>query len=210
MLACIAFVGTIPAGYMKLQSYRRISAADRFRTASVRRGSVKYEVKCTGTVQPVLKVQVGSYVSGPIRKVCVDFNDKVQKDQVLAEIDPQVYKAQCRQSEAALAHSVADLEQFKARHNQTEQDFKRAKELYKITDIPGTDRPIKGIADSDFDLAKANFEMATANVDVANSAVEQSRAALDVAVTNLSYTTILSPVDGIVIDRKVDAGQTLA
>ena len=167
-------------------------------------------MKCTGTVQPVLSVQVGSYVSGPIQKVYVDFNDKVQKDQLLAEIDPQVYKAQCRQAKAALAHSVADLEQFKARLNQTEQDFKRAKELYKITDIPGTNRPIKGIADSDFDLAKANFEMATANVDVAKSTVEQNQAALDVAETNLSYTTIRSPVDGIVIDRKVDAGQTLA
>jgi HlyD family secretion protein len=210
LLACIGFVGSIPAGYMKLQSYRRISAADRFRTSPVRRGTVKYEVKCTGTVQPVLNVQVGSYVSGPIQKVCVDFNDKVQKDQLLAELDPQVYKAQCRQARAVLAHSVADLEQFKARLNQTERDYKRAKELFKITDIPGTDRPIKGIADSDFDLAQANFEMARANVEVAKATVEQNQAALDAAQTNLAYTSILSPVEGIIIDRKVDPGQTLA
>ena len=210
MLACVAFVGAIPAGYMKLQNYRRVSAADRFRTSSVRRGDVKYEVKCTGTVQPVLSVQVGSYISGPIQKVLVDFNDKVQKDQLLAEIDPQVYKAQCRQAKASLAHSAADLDQFKAKLNQTERDYKRAKDLHEIKDIPGLNHSIKGIADSDYDLARANFEMATANVEVAKATVEQNQALLDAAETNLGYTAILSPVEGIIIDRKVDAGQTLA
>ena len=210
MLACVAFVGAIPAGYMKLQNYRQVSAADRFRTSSVRRGDVKYEVKCTGTVQPVLNVQVGSYVSGPIQNVFVDFNDKVQKDQLLAEIDPQVYQAQRRQAKASLAHSVADLDQFKARLNQTERDFKRAKDLLEIKDIPGLNHSIKGIADSDYDLARANFEMATANVEVAKATVEQNQALLDAAETNLTYTAIRSPVEGIIIDRKVDAGQTLA
>jgi HlyD family secretion protein len=210
LLACVAFVGAIPAGYMKLQSYRQISAADRFRTSSVRRGDVKYEVKCTGTVQPVLNVQVGSYVSGPIQKVLVDFNDKVQKDQLLAEIDPLVYQAQRRQAKASLAHSKADLDQFKARLDQTERDFKRAKDLHEIKDIPGLNHSIKGIADSDYDLARANFEMATANVEVAKATVEQNQALLDAAETNLTYTSIRSPVEGIIIDRKVDAGQTLA
>jgi len=210
LLAIIAFVGAIGAGYMKLHSYWRKSAADRFRTAAIRRGDIKFEVKSTGTVQPVLSVQVGSYASGPIQKVHVDFNDKVQKDQLLAEIDPQVYKAQCRQAKAALAHSMADLEQFKAKLHQTERDFRRAKQLSKISDIPGVDHPIKGIADSDYDLAQANFEMALANVDVAKAAVEQNKAALDMSETNLTYTIIRSPVDGVVIDRKVDAGQTVA
>jgi HlyD family secretion protein len=210
ILACIAFIGSIPVGYAKLKAYRQVSAADRFRTASVRRGEIKFEVKCSGTVQPVVSVQIGSYVSGPIKKVCVDFNDRVKKDQLLAEIDQQVYQAQLRQARATQAHSEADLEQFKAKLNQTERDYKRAQELYKITDIPGAGRPIKGIADSDFDLAKANFEMATANVKVAKATVEINKASLDAAETNLGYTSILSPVDGIIIDRKVDAGQTLA
>ncbi len=209
-LASVALVGSMGAGIAKWQAYRRISAADRFRTASVRLGDIKFEVKCSGTVQPVLSVQVGSYISGPIQKVLVDFNDRVKKDQLLAEIDPQVYKAQRRQAKATLAHSTADLDQFKAKLNQTERDYKRAKELYKITDIPGSSHPIKGIADSDFDLAKANFEMATANVEVAKATVEQNQALWDAADVNLRYTSILSPVDGIIIDRKVDAGQTLA
>ena len=210
LLACIAFVGAIAVGYRKLQTYRQISAADRFRTSSIRRGDIKFEVKCTGTIQPVLSVQVGAYVSGPVLNVCVDFNDNVKKGQLLAEIDPLVYMAQCRQGKATLAHSTADLDQFKAKLNQTERDFKRAEKLHEIKDIPGLDHFIKGIADSDFDLAKANFEMATANVEVAKASVEQNRAALDAAETNLTYTSIRSPVDGLVIDRKVDAGQTLA
>jgi HlyD family secretion protein len=210
LLALIGFAGAIWAGSLKLHSYWRKTTAERFRTAAVRHGDIKFEVKSTGTVKPVLSVQVGSYVSGPIQKVCVDFNDKVKKDQLLAEIDPQVYKAQRLQAKAALARSVADLEQYKAKLNQTGREFKRAEDLYNISDIPGVDHTIRGIADSDYDLAKANFEMATANVEVATAIVEQNKAALDMAETNLSYTEIRSPVDGMVIDRKVDAGQTLA
>jgi HlyD family secretion protein len=210
LFALVLIAGAGAAGYSRFHASRNETANGKFRTAPVQPSDITLTVNSNGTVQPVLSVQVGSYASGPIQKVRVDFNDIVKKDQILAEIDPQLYKAQCRQAKAALAHSVADLEQYKARLNQTERDFKRAKELYKITDIPGTGRPIKGIADSDFDLAKANFEMAAANVEVAKATVEQNKAALDMAETNLAYTTIRSPVDGIIIDRKVDAGQTVA
>ncbi len=210
LIAAAVIAGLGAAGYSRFHASGNGAANGKYRTAAVQPGDIKLTVNSNGTVQPVLSVQVGSYASGPILKVHVDFNDIVKKDQILAEIDPQVYKAQCRQAKAALDHSIADLEQFKARLNQTERDFKRAKVLYKITDIPGTDRPIKGIADSDYDLAKANFEMATANVEVAKATVEQNKAALDMAETNLTYTTIRSPVDGVVVDRKVDAGQTVA
>ena len=210
LIAVVVVAGAGAAGYSRLHASRNGAANGNFRTAPVKRGDITLTVNSNGTVQPVLSVQVGSYASGPIQKVCVDFNDMVKKDQVLAEIDPQVYNAQCRQAKAALDHSVADLQQFKARLNQTERDYKRAKELYTITDIPGAGRPVKGIADSDFDQAKANYEMAAANVEVAKATVEQNKAALDMAETNLTYTTIRSPVDGIIIDRKVDAGQTVA
>ncbi|MGA2058862.1 MAG: efflux RND transporter periplasmic adaptor subunit [Thermoguttaceae bacterium] len=210
LIATVVIVGAGAAGYNRYYASRNGAANGQYLTAPVKRDDITLTVNSNGTVQPVLQVQVGSYASGPIQKVCVDFNDIVKKDQILAEIDPQIYKGQCRQAKAALDHSVADLEQFKARLNQTERDFKRAKELYKITDIPGTDRPIKGIADSDYDLAKANFEMASANVEVAKATVEQNKATLDMAETSLTYTTIRSPVDGVVIDRKVDAGQTVA
>ncbi len=210
LIALVVIAGAGAAGYTRFHNSRNGAANGKFRTAPVKRGDITLTVNSNGTVQPVLSVQVGSYASGPIQKVLVNFNDLVKKDQILAQIDPQVYKAQCRQAKAALDHSIADLDQFKAKFNQTERDYKRAKELYKITDIPGAARPIKGIADSDFDLAKANYEMAAANVEVAKATVEQNKATLDMAETNLSYTTIRSPVDGIVIDRKVNAGQTVA
>ena len=210
LIAAVVIAGVGAAGYNRFHAPRNTVANGNYRTVAVQRGDIKLTVNSTGTVQPVLSVQVGSYASGPILKVYVDFNDMVKKGQILAEIDPQVYKAQCRQAKAALDHSIADLEQFKAKLNQMDRDFKRAKELHEIRDIPGANRIIKGIADSDFDLAKANFEMATANVDVAKAVIEQNRATLDMAETNLTYTTIRSPVDGVVIDRKVDAGQTVA
>jgi HlyD family secretion protein len=209
LIAAAVITIVLAAGY-GFHVSRNVSAGGKYRTAAGQRGDIKLTVNSNGTVQPVLSVQVGSYASGPIQKVFVDFNDNVKKDQILAEIDPQVYKAQCRQAKAALAHSVADLEQYKARLHQTGRDFKRAKDLYTITNIPGMDRPIKGIADSDYDLAEANFEMTAAQLEVAKTTVEQNKAALDMAEINLTYTTIRSPVDGIVIDRKVDAGQTVA
>jgi HlyD family secretion protein len=210
LIAAAVVAGAGAAGYNRLHTSRNGGPSGKFRTAPITRGDITLTVNSNGTVQPVLSVQVGSYASGPIQKVFVDFNDMVKKDQVLAQIDPQVYNAQCRQAKAAMEHSIADLEQFKARLNQTERDYTRAKELYKMTDIPGAGRPVKGIADSDFDQAKANYEMAVANVAVAKANVDQNKATLDMAETNLTYTTIRSPVDGIVIDRKVDAGQTVA
>jgi HlyD family secretion protein len=210
LLTAVAFLGAFWVGYQKLHAQWNKSAADLFREGTVRRGDIKYEVKCTGTVQPVLSVQVGAFVSGPIRKVCVDFNDKVTKDQLLAEIDPQVYEAQIRQAKSVLNHSLADLEQCKAKRHQTELEFKRAKELHNMSGIPGINHAVKAISESDYDLAEVNYEMAAATVNLAQATVEQNEALLDMAKTNLGYTLITSPVDGIIIDRKVDAGQTLA
>ncbi len=194
-----------------MHAYWKKTAGDLFREGTIRQGDIKFEVKCTGTVGPVLSVQVGAFVSGPIQKVYVDFNDKVKEKQLLAELDPQVFDAQCRQAKASLEHSLADLEQFKAKLHQTEREFERAKELHKTSDTASAaDRAGNCISESDFDLAEVNFEMAAAAVKVADATVEQNRAAYDMAVTNRNYTKIRSPVDGIIIDRKVDAGQTLA
>jgi HlyD family secretion protein len=210
LLTCIAFLGAIFVGYLRLHAYWEKSAAGLFRESAIRRGDIKFEVKCTGTVQPVLSVQVGAFVSGPIQNVYVDFNDRVEKGQLLAEIDPQVFEAQRRQAKSVLDHSLADLQQSKAKLHQTEREFKRAKELHKMSEVPGINRAVTAISDTDFDMAEANYEMAAANVNLAKATVEQNEASLDMAATNLGYTSICSPVDGIIIDRKVDAGQTLA
>jgi HlyD family secretion protein len=210
LLTAVAFLGAIFVGYTKLQAYWKKSANNLFREATIRRGDIKFEVKCTGRVDPILSVQVGAFVSGPIQKVCVDFNDKVTKDQLLAELDPQVFEAQCRQAKAMLDHSEADLLQSRAKLRQADRDYKRAQALYKKTDNPQAAKKDNCISESDYDLYEANFEMAGAAVKIAEATVDQNKAALDMATTNRGYTTIRSPVDGIVIDRKVDAGQTLA
>jgi HlyD family secretion protein len=148
----------------------------------------------------VQSVQIGSFVSGPIQEIYVDFNAKVKKGQLLAKIDPLLCKAQYDQANAMLVRADADLMQAKAKLEQAERDWKRVQKLL----------PAKAIADTDYDMAKATYEGAKANVAICKATIEQNKGALKLAKTNLDYTEIKSPVDGIVTDRKVDPGQTLA
>jgi HlyD family secretion protein len=170
-----------------------------FRQAAVTRGDIISMINSTGTVQPVLNIQVGAFVSGPIQTVYVDFNAKVKKGQVLAEVDPLIYKAQRDQAEAALVCADANLLQAEAKAEQARREWERAQSLL----------PMKAIADTDYDLDKANYESARATVAVCKATIQQSKAALDLAKTNVDYTVIRAPVDGVIIDRKVDPGQTV-
>jgi len=199
LMVAAAIAGAGAAGYFYFCKPKS-AAADLYRTMMVRYGDIQYSVISTGTVQPVQSVQVGAFVSGPIRKVLVDYNDKIKEGQLLAEIDPLMLKASCDQAEASLASASANLMQTKAKLKQAEQDWKRAKALQKQ----------KAIADSDYDLAKAAYEIAGANVAVAEATIKQCQGALNMAKVNLGYAKILSPVDGMVTDRKVDPGQTVA
>lgn len=191
-----------------------------FRTAKVARGDVVSSIGATGTVEPETLVDVGAQVMGRIKelgvepddpegKKPVDYRSAVRRGMVLAQIDDSLYKAQYDQALASLHRAEADLAQLRAKLLQTEQERKRAGELVNITDIPGTNRVIKGISDSDHDLAVANHEIAKANLKVGEATLEQSRAALALAKTNLDYTVIKSPLDGVIIERRVDVGQTV-
>jgi HlyD family secretion protein len=192
-----------------------------FRTVTVVRDNLLDTISATGTVEPEEVVDVGAQVVGRIKDFGIDPGDQAKKKRIdygsvihegteLAYIDDAVYKAQRDQSNAAYLRSQADLEQMKAKLMQTERDRKRAEELRSIKDIPGTTRPIKGIADSDYDLAVANNEVAKANVAVGEATIIQSKAALDMAITNLGYTVIKSPVEGVIVARRVNIGQTVA
>ncbi len=187
-------------GYRRLRPAADGADNGGYRTAPVRRGDVTFTVKESGAVQPVQSVQVGSFVSGPICRIYVDFNDKVKKGQLLAEVDPLIFKANLDQAKASLAAAKANLLQAKAKVEQARRDWKRAQSL-----LPG-----KAISDTDYDLAESAYETAAAGVAVAEAQIGQSEAALQLAETNLGYTKITSPVDGVVTDRKVDPGQTLA
>lgn len=190
--------GAVGYGYFRASGNK--AGEDRYRTAKTQRGDVTFTVKSSGAVQPVQSVQVGAVVSGPIRRVCADFNDRVKKGQLLAEVDPLLFKASVDQGKASLACAKANLAQANAKLEQAKRDWKRAQTL----------SPQKAISDTDFDLAKSAYETALANVALCKAQIQQSQGVLDLAETNLRYTRITSPVDGIIMDRKVDPGQSLA
>lgn len=217
LLLTIGLAGAAVAYYVT-----RVSAEPPagFRTVKVARGDLTSTIGATGTVQPETVVDVGAQVMGRIRELGTDPDDPAQEKRidyrstvlrgmVLAHIDDSLYKAQYDQALASLHRAEADLAQLRAKLVQTAQERQRAAELVKITDIPGTNRIIKGISDSDYDLAVANHEIAKANLQVGEATLEQNRAALALAKTNLDYTVIKSPLDGVIIERRVDVGQTV-
>ena len=157
-----------------------------YQTAVVERGDLTNVVTATGTLNPVVNVTVGSQVSGRISKLYVDYNSMVKSNEVIAEIDPQTYQAQVEQATADLANAKANLELQQVQ-------AKRSSDLFKNNLISG----------SDYDTAVANLHEAEATVQI-------KQASLDNASANLGYCKIRSPVDGIVISRAIDLGQTVA
>ena len=172
----------------------------KYRTAKVERGDLRVSVAATGTVQPFLLVQVGTQVTGTIQKLMVDFNSKVKANEVVAQIDPSPFQAKVDQDKANVAKAQADVIRVKAQLTQAEKELVRARELQKKELISG----------SDLDTAVANFDSLSAQVKVSEASVVQAQAVLESSMVNLRYTTIISPIDGIVISRNVDVGQTVA
>jgi HlyD family secretion protein len=157
-----------------------------YKTAAVARGELLQLVTATGTLNPVVNVTVGSQVSGRISRLYVDFNSLVKSNQVIAEIDSSTYEAAVEQARADVANASANLELQQV-------EFHRSGNLF-------TNKLISG---SDFDTAVANLHEAEAMVKI-------KQASLNNAQVNLNYCKILSPVDGVVISRAVDLGQTVA
>jgi HlyD family secretion protein len=157
-----------------------------YQTVTVTRGDLTQAVTATGILNPVVNVTVGSQVSGRISKLNVDYNSTVKSNQVIAEIDPSTYQAAVEQSTADLANAKANLELQRVEANRTSDLF--------------TNKLVSG---SDYDTAIANLHEAEATVKI-------KQASLDNALVNLNYCKIRSPVDGIVISRAIDLGQTVA
>jgi HlyD family secretion protein len=145
-------------------------------------------------------VQVGSQVSGRIQQLLVDFNSEVKKGQVIARIDPQLFQAAQEQARANYIAQQGNLAKVRVQAVEAERQYQRAKNLAER----------KLIAQADLDTAQANFEAARAQVEATRGGLEQARAALHQAEVNLAYTTIVSPINGVVISRNVDVGQTVA
>ncbi len=172
----------------------------RYKTGTVQRGDLTAQVVANGTVNPVTIVQVGSQISGTILKLLADFNSVVTRGQVIAQIDPALLQAKVDQTQADLRNAQAVLEREKVTAQDNARTLKRyqsllAKEL---------------ISQMDVDVAQTKFDQSLATIKGAQAQVEQAKANLASAQTNLHYATIRSPVNGIVISRNVDVGQTVA
>lgn len=183
-------------------------------TAKVERGEINDVVEATGTINAVITVQVGSQVSGSIAKLNADFNSRVHKGDVVALIDPALFKgallqatADLENAKANLVAARANLEKAKAGLVQTKADYDRAIQLTKDGVMSEQQRDL---AKSNYDSANASVGGAAANVTQAEAQVSQKDAAVAVAQTNLDYTVIRSPIDGTVVARNVDVGQTVA
>lgn len=183
-------------------------------TAKVERGDIHDVVEATGTINSVVTVQVGSQVSGTIAKLNADFNTRVHKGEVIALIDPALFQGALLQASADLENAQANLTAAQANLEKTEAALAQAKADYDRAVGLNRDGVISqqqlDAAKSTYEAARASVGGAQANIVQAEAQVHQKKAAVTVAQTNLNYTVIRSPIDGTVVARNVDVGQTVA
>ncbi|MBL0940093.1 MAG: efflux RND transporter periplasmic adaptor subunit [Gemmatimonadaceae bacterium] len=164
----------------------RQDSAPTWRTAAVESGDIRASVSATGALSAVRTVEVGTQVSGQIAELYADFNDRVKKGQLVARIDPVLQKQAVQDAEAGLARSQAQLAQAK-------EEFERTSALHAE----------KIVTETEFNTARTNFALARSNLASAEIGIERAK-------QNLAYTNIYAPIDGVVIERSIDVGQTVA
>jgi len=174
-----------------------------YKTENPTRGSLVVTVTATGNLEPTNQVEVGSELSGIVESVAVDYNDVVKVGQVLARLDTSKLKAQVLQSRAAVESARANVLQAQATLKVSESDLQR---LLKVRELSGGKVP----SQQDVDTAEATLERAKADVSSAKAAVSQAQATLDENETDLGKAAILSPINGVVLERSVEPGQTVA
>ena len=177
-----------------------VAEAPVLNSAEATRGSVVSTVEATGRLEAVTTVQVGSQVSGSIMTLHADFNSAVRQGQVIAELDPSLFETQVEQAEATVARLQAEVERAQIQAADTQIKLRRARELYERQLVP----------ENDLETAESNARIASAGVTAAEAQAAQSRASLNQTQVNLSHTIIRAPIDGVVIARNVDIGQTVA
>ncbi|MCM2336314.1 MAG: efflux RND transporter periplasmic adaptor subunit, partial [Pseudomonas sp.] len=187
-------------GYALFKQRGADAEAGAYRTAAVERGDIRVAISATGSLSAISTVDVGSQISGLVTDVLVDFNDRVAEGQVIARIDPSTFQAQIAQGSAAVASARASLATAQAGLRNAEADFRRKSEL------AGTQL----VARSDVDLARAALEQARAQVNAAQAQIAQQQASTQTSRLNLQRAVIRSPVDGVVLTRTVEPGQTVA
>jgi HlyD family secretion protein len=197
----IAGVAAVAGG---IWGYRTYTSGDDgaidYQVVSVTRGDLAAQVTASGTLSPLVTVQVGAQVSGRIQDLYADFNSKVEKGQVIAKLEPQLF-------EGDVAKAQANLTAARAMVSRAESDLAQARRNHQRMSALASK---KLVAEADADTALAAFQGAEAGVASAKASLAQARAAVEQSKTNLGYTTIRSPISGIVIARSVDRGQTVA
>jgi HlyD family secretion protein len=174
--------------------------AGMFRTTEIERGDICVAISATGTLSAISTIVVGSQISGQVTEVLVDFNSEVQRGQVLARIDPSSYEAQIEQGNAQIAAARASLAQAQATLRNAELDYRRKADL-------GSQRLV---AQADVDQARAALDQARAQVNSTQAQIRQQTAGTRTTQVNLERTVIRSPVDGVVLTRTIEPGQTVA
>ena len=188
--------------YIPVQQYLANRNRVVWRTEAVDRGSITAVVNSTGTVKPKLQVAIGCFVSGPVKDIYAEFNQEVKEGEILARIEQKLYLANVARDKASLDNRVADVGRVKAQLQQAINDEKRA--------IALRTEDATFIAQAEMDKYKFARLSLEAQLKSAVTAIDTAQATLDISQANLDYTNIISPVDGIVIDRKINPGQTVA
>ena len=200
LVVLIVVAGLGVGGYYGYGIYTQGEQAPRYKTIPVKRSKVVYTVTATGTVEPVIKVVVGSQVSGTITKWYADFNQSIKKDEILAELDQDRFKATSQQRAAALATAKARAEEASARLSQARLERKRLEEM-KAREMT---------SDIEFQTAVNNEKAEEATLHAAEADILSAEANVRLANVDLDKTVIRSPIDGVVISRDIDVGQTVA
>ena len=201
-LPWIAFLLVLAGGGLLYWRYVRAHPPPpiTFKTVPIEKRKIVARVTASGTLQAVVTVQVGSQVSGRLQKINVDFNSQVKKGELIAKIDPQLFQANVAQAHANYVSAMAAVVQAEANARAADRVFTRTKALNADSLA----------SQADLDTAETNLQVAKAGIDVAKASLEQSKAQLNQSEVNLSYCNIYSPIDGVVISRSVDVGQTVA
>ena len=199
-MGALGAVGAV--GYRPARDYWRERNKITWETAEIESGDITRFVNSTGTVKPVLSVSIGSFVSGPIVELNVDFNDEVKKGDVLARVDPRLFKASVDRDTATLSTREADLERIEAQLQQSLNNYLRGKRL--------RDKNEDFLSDREMDALVFEVKSLQAQRKLAKASILQARASLETSQANLKYCEVTSPVDGVVINRLINPGQTLA
>ena len=197
VIVVLSLAGGAAAFFYPREEARQAPA---YALAKVKRGTLTEIVSATGTLNPVNTVQVGSQVSGTIQHLYADFNDRVKKGQVIAQMDPAIFKAKLAEADANLKSAEAARDKAQVGVLDAKREFERQQGLHNK----------KLVSDSVLDAARFAYDSARVEHQVKTASIAQARAARDRERVNLDYTTIVAPIDGVVISRDVDVGQTVA